>query len=293
MTSDVTPSSAYAPFDSIRRTDGTGEHWSARDLMLMLGYDKWERFDAAIDRARATAANSGADPDQHLSRTRESRVTHSDAVRSRSDYRLTRYGAYLVAMNGDPRKPEIAAAQTYFAIKTREAETRADVTARELTTEEKLVALAQGVLDQKRRADAEALRADSAEQQAAELEPAARSWHTLAEATGDFMVADAAKILSRDPDIQIGQNRLFTVLRNLGWIYRGGDRRWRTKQTAIETRRLCEIPKSHFDRGTGELVVDAPQIRVTVKGIEYLHKYLGGSRVPAIPADQLRIGGQS
>lgn len=154
----------------------------------------------------------------------------------------------------------------------------------ELTDQEKLVALAQGVLDEKRRAD-------TAETRVAELEPAAHSWNTLADATGDFMVGDAAKILTRDPNITIGQNRLFTLLRELGWIYRGGDARWRTKQAAVEARRLCEIPKTHFDRGTGEIVVDPPQIRVTVKGIAYLHRHLGGVRPPAIPADQLTITG--
>ncbi len=57
----------------------------------------------------------------------------------------------------------------------------------------------------------------------AELEPAAESWNTLATATGDYSVADTAKILSRDPSIKIGQTRLFTYLRDTaGWIYRQG-----------------------------------------------------------------------
>ncbi|WP_220186853.1 BRO family protein [Pseudonocardia pini] len=111
--------------------------------------------------------------------------------------------------------------------------------------------------------------------QVAELEPAAASWNTLATADGDFLVADAAKILSRDSAIKIGQNRLYTLLSELRWIYRGaGDGRWRTYQTAIETGRLSEMPMSHYHPRTGELVLDPPQIRITVKGIEALRTHL-------------------
>src|SRR5690606_37275435 len=83
----------------------------------LLGSDKWERLDDALTRAGSAAYNAGHHPDQHFSRLREKGVG-----RPRADYRLTRYACYLDAMNGDPRKPEIAAAQTCFAVKTREAE---------------------------------------------------------------------------------------------------------------------------------------------------------------------------
>jgi prophage antirepressor-like protein len=116
----------------------------------------------------------------------------------------------------------------------------------------------------------------------AELEPAAESWNTLATAEGDFLVADAAKILCRDPRIKIGQNRLYTLLGQLGWVYRGaGDGRWRTQQRAIESGWLSEIPMSHYHPRTGDLVLDPPQIRVTVKGLGYLHRHLGGGQMSA------------
>ncbi|AUS33409.1 hypothetical protein C1M55_21475 [Rhodococcus qingshengii] len=108
-----------SPFDSIRlvRPDGS-EFWSARDLMPLLGYEKWERFEDAIDRAVDSMRNSGQDPMRNASRRRE-----AIAKTARTNWHLSRFACYLVAMNGDPRKSEVAAAQAYFAIRTREAET--------------------------------------------------------------------------------------------------------------------------------------------------------------------------
>lgn len=116
---DLTHTGA-APFEAIKQTTAGGrERWSARDLMALLGYEKWERFATAIERARAAIANSGMDPDLEASRLREaSGVTNQ----TRENYTLSRYACYVVAMNGDPRKTEVAAAQTYFAVRTREAE---------------------------------------------------------------------------------------------------------------------------------------------------------------------------
>ncbi|MFC0673503.1 hypothetical protein [Brachybacterium hainanense] len=129
MTITAISSTTGSPFDHIRQTraDGTG-YWSARDLMPLLGYGaEWRNFTAAIDRAKLTAQNQGLDPE-----TLFGGVTEKSGGRPREDFHLSRYAAYLVAMNGDPRKPEVAAAQSYFAIRTREAE----VTARPKTIEE-------------------------------------------------------------------------------------------------------------------------------------------------------------
>jgi hypothetical protein len=117
VSNTLIPHSA-SPFDAIRRTRPDGsEYWSARDLQPRLGYDKWERFADAIDRAEVTARNQGRD--QGFSRLREN--LHG-GTKPREDVHLSRFAAYLVAMNGDPRKPQVAAAQAYFAIRTREAE---------------------------------------------------------------------------------------------------------------------------------------------------------------------------
>jgi prophage antirepressor-like protein len=124
----------------------------------------------------------------------------------------------------------------------------------------------------------EADRADAAEAKVAELAPAAEHWTVLASGDGDYAVADAAKILSRDPLIKIGRDRLFTVLDQENWIYRQQvDGKWRTYQRAIDAGRLSEIPQSHYHPRTGELVLDPPQVRVTPKGIADLRVLLGGT----------------
>lgn len=108
-----------SPFDSIRRTDEQGEYWLARDLMPLLGYERWDRVPETVERAMTACTNSGNSVADHFSE--EARKSQGKG-RPRQDFRFSRYGSYLVAMNGDPRKPEIAAAQSYFAIKAHEAE---------------------------------------------------------------------------------------------------------------------------------------------------------------------------
>lgn len=248
-----------SPFEQIRQHGTDGERWSARDLMPLLGYDKWERFEDVIERARAAVLNSGQDPDFHASRTRE-----ASGRTERINFRLTRYGAYLTAMNGDARKPDVAAAQTYFAIKTREAEIARP-------------ALPTSYADALRELAASVEEREQIAQQLAITAPKAEAWELLASADGDYSVADAAKMLSRDPAIKVGRDRLFSAMCRLGWIFRqGADNRWRVYQTAVETGRLSEIPASHYHPRTGELVLDSPQVRVTVKGLEQLRLHLGG-----------------
>lgn len=111
-----------SPFDAIRqvRADGS-EFWSARDLFPLLGYTDWRNFHESMNRARAAADNIEAGHDHFVAATKLIGAGKG-AQREVVDYELTRFGAYLTAMNGDPRKPEIAAAQTYFAVQTRRAE---------------------------------------------------------------------------------------------------------------------------------------------------------------------------
>jgi len=109
-----------SPFDALRREDDYGqEYWSARDLQPVMGYDKWENFLRVIERAIRSAENTGTYSDQSFSRSQESIGARGP---SRLDYRLSRQAAYLVAMNGEPNKPAVAAAQSYFTVQTRKAE---------------------------------------------------------------------------------------------------------------------------------------------------------------------------
>lgn len=117
---DLTP---LSPFNAARRTRADGsEYWSARDLQILLGYVEWRKFNDALERARLACDNSGQDSREHFGPAAKMVSLGSSAEREVLDYHLSRYACYLTAMNGDPRKPEIAAAQSYFAVKTREAE---------------------------------------------------------------------------------------------------------------------------------------------------------------------------
>ena len=128
---EITPfTSSGNPFDAIRRVRPDGsECWSARELMPLLGYSTWPKFTDAIERAKAACTNAGTNVDQHFEvSTGAGNNPSGQGGRPSTDYHLSRYAAYLVAMNGDPRKPEIAAAQHYFAVKAREAEIKATIT---------------------------------------------------------------------------------------------------------------------------------------------------------------------
>ncbi len=111
-------------FDAYRFTDEHGTHrWSARDLQEPLGYDRWENFDVTVERACTALLNVGQDPGLWIREvTKLQKRGNRGATQEVKDYHLTRLGAFLVAMNGDPHKPEIAAAQAYFAIMTLFAE---------------------------------------------------------------------------------------------------------------------------------------------------------------------------
>lgn len=107
--------------ESIKRLtqgDNAMEFWSARDLMPMLGYIKWQKFIEAIERAKDVCKTSDQAAQDHFLPA----PVKSSGGRPREDYFLTRFACYLIAQNGDPRKPQIALAQTYFATQTRKQE---------------------------------------------------------------------------------------------------------------------------------------------------------------------------
>lgn len=109
-------------FESIKHiTEYGAEFWYARELMPLLGYDTWRRFEDSIERAKDACKNAGMQvPEEFLPAPA---ITLDTGGRPAKDYILSRHACYLIAQNGDPRKTEIAQAQTYFAIKTHERET--------------------------------------------------------------------------------------------------------------------------------------------------------------------------
>jgi len=252
-----------SPFDGIKHTDASGtEFWSARELMPLLGYEKWERFADTITRATLAASNSGIDTASAFVQVTELPSAGNLGKVQRIDYRLSRYACYLTAINGDPRKPEIAHAQTYFAVKTREAELAA-APMDELELAERNVQL----IKDKRAALALAA---AAEARVAELEPAAEAWDALASTGRDYSAREAAYILNRDPSIRTGQNLLLGKIRQFRMVD-PFDRPYTGHKTHLTLR-----PQSYLD-SEGVPQDAKPQLRITYAGLKYLHKRLGGT----------------
>jgi DNA-damage-inducible protein D len=108
--------------ESIKKINNNLEYWSARDLMPFLGYSTWRQFFEVIEKAKEACKTSGNQVSDHFAGASKMVLTGSGAQREVVDFLLTRFACYLIAQNGDPRKPQIALAQTYFATQTRRQE---------------------------------------------------------------------------------------------------------------------------------------------------------------------------
>ena len=110
-------------FEGLKKTNDFGaEYWSARDLQPLLGYRQWRGFEKAIQKAVTSCEQSGNDPSCHFAPRGKMVGIGSEASRELDNFHLSRFACYLIAQNGDPRKPEIANAQKYFAVQTRRQE---------------------------------------------------------------------------------------------------------------------------------------------------------------------------
>ena len=104
------------------QTENNIEFWFARDLQHLLGYTEWRNFQKVITKAKTSCEASGHKPTDHFVDINKMVKIGSGTVREIDDIMLTRFACYLIAQNGDPKKEQIAFAQSYFAVQTRKFE---------------------------------------------------------------------------------------------------------------------------------------------------------------------------
>jgi DNA-damage-inducible protein D len=124
MTQDLGETPQYQQtmthLERVKKTsESGGEYWLAREISPILGYANWRKFEAVIERATASFESSEINPSHHIAPTGNVMEVGGGGKYQGKDYFLSRSACYLIAMNGQPSKPEIAAAQAYFAVQTR------------------------------------------------------------------------------------------------------------------------------------------------------------------------------
>ncbi|EOM78029.1 hypothetical protein DW322_11105 [Rhodococcus rhodnii] len=248
LTLPNSPSAGESPFDAIRqvRPDGL-EFWSARDLMPILGYDKWQNFEATVERVVATLSNQGMALTSHVTDASKKVERPQGGFLYKADFELSRFACYLVAMNGDPRKPEVAAAQSYFAIRTREAEVRPALAGEEL--------LAHAVLEAagaiKRIESERAMLEAKVEEDAPKVE-----YHDTFVAGSDLL-----SVRTVASTVGVAESWLREELVRRKWIYVEKSSRWSSrKQRIVPQARYSEYSdkKAYFQRVETH---DAPRFR--------------------------------
>lgn len=256
MNNNIVPNSQESPFDQIKQNDENGnELWSARDLSKLMGYSSWQRFETPLHRAMSTAENEG-----WVSEDLFIRSVEKGTGRPRTDYKLVRYAAYLVAMNGDPNMPEVAKAQSYFAIQTRIAETQ--VPQQVEMSDDQIVAQALQITS---------ARVQALEAKVEEIEPKAEAYDSFMDSDGTYSVGNVAKMLGTS------QNKLFTELRNHGVFIGKGHMRNTPYQQYMHhfTVKAYSYTRSDGNEGTSYTT------RVQPSGVDFIRKKLKLEEVAA------------
>ncbi len=109
-------------FEGSARFENGVEFWMARDIQRLLDYTEWRNFLLVVDKAKTACLKSGLNSDDHFVDANKTIAMPKGAAKDVPDIKLTRYACYLIAQNGDPRKEQIAFAQSYFAVQTRKQE---------------------------------------------------------------------------------------------------------------------------------------------------------------------------
>lgn len=296
---DILVQPGESPFDALRHTDATGrEYWLGRELMPHLGYVTWENFAMAVRRARAACRNAGQIEERNFREV----TKNPTSLRGRpaQDVELSRFGAYLVSMNGDPTKPEVASAQTYFATATRWAETaqrtgfdlpKNFAEALELAARQQraLEAAEADAIQAKAERDRAALAAENAQETVIELAketkeldgklnatlgelgaalPKVAAYDAFLDQAGAFPLATAAQLLG------MGRQTLVNLLG--GWkvliIRPGHSDHLRPYTEQLHAGRFVvkstDVPITHRD-GTNEVITRGTTL-VTPKGLDYI-----------------------
>jgi phage antirepressor YoqD-like protein len=212
MTEEIVQQSMLneSPFDSIRRFDGEGnEYWTARELMVLLGYKAWQNFQKVIEVGLENLETAVGDTTPHIIASNE--LPTARVPVPLQDYKLSRLACYHIALACDSRgKPEVKAAKHYFAVKTRQAENPRELTRLEL--------LEMGLASERGRIASENARLIAESEKAAlqaQIEataPATALGQLIEGAVNDIRIGDFAK------SIGMGQNRYFDQLRSDGII---------------------------------------------------------------------------
>lgn len=262
---------APTPFDVYRqeREDGS-EFWSARDLMGLMGYSQWVTFENPLKRAMKAAENQNLQVEANFYRSLK---VGTAGKMKQTDYELSRFAAYLVAMNGDPNKPEVASAQAYFATRTRQAETQQPV---ELTGKElmaRALVEAQSTIQELETARAEAVeqseaamaRAHVAEAEADEARPKAEAFDSFMRTDGTYYMGAVAKMLG------MGQNELFRRLREARVLIPSGHL-YNTPYRQFE-RHFLVRPHKHVNAEGREFLKHTTYVKPS--GVEFIRRKLG------------------